>query len=266
VLLAPLCRDLVRSGREPAGARAGGAGLYAAWALASRGADVTLHTPLADRDRDLLDALPRGVRVIVHPSRLTTRFRLEVEADDPDRRRLFLEAASDPIDPSRIGSIESAAHVLLAPLWPSDLDHRLIEWLHALQHPYDLGVQGLVRSADARGAVGLDAGAAPRALPAPRILAGDEREIASLPTRWSAGETITTLGSRGARIELRGVERGIEIPAERAVRTRHAIGLGDTFLAVYGWERSCGVPPPEAGTRAAGAARELLEHGLSWEA
>lgn len=266
ILVAPLCLDRVRVRGESERLRPGGAGLYAAWALTMRGAEVILHSPLAEEDRDLLEALPPGTRVVVHPTRRTTRFRLEVEPDDPDRRRLFLEATADPIDPSLIGSVARASYVLLGPLWPTDLSDRVVRWLRRLERPYDLGVQGLIRSVDAQGAVRLDTSELRQVLPPPRVLAGDEEEIAALRTRWRAAETIATRASRGARIWLRGARGAIEISAAPAMQARHPVGLGDTFLAVYGWERSRGVPPVEAGAHAARASRDLLERGPFWEA
>jgi hypothetical protein len=89
-ILAPLCRDEIAVGGSSPSMRAGGAALYASWALSKLGARVVIHTPLAERDRDLLECLPGEVEVVVHPSRETTFFRIEIEDGDPDRRTLRL--------------------------------------------------------------------------------------------------------------------------------------------------------------------------------
>jgi sugar/nucleoside kinase (ribokinase family) len=263
LLLAPLSRDEVAVGGQLR-VRTGGAGFYAAWALARRGARVTLHTPLAPEDRDLLAALPPEVEVVTHPSRRTTRFRIEVDLERPNDRILRLLAASDPLDPQRIATIEDGSSLLLGPLLPDDLSPALLERLRAAPAPCDLGAQGLVRRIDAQGRVriapldpGLD-------LPRLRALAGDEREWAALPRDIvdRASERIVTLGDRGSRIHLAGSEVPIEIAAAALHGPpREAIGLGDTFLAVYAWSRSSGLDPRDAGRDASAAAAALLEGG-----
>ncbi len=265
LVLAPICRDtVIRGGSRRT--RAGGSGLFAAWALARLGAEVRLHASLAEGDRDLALALPRDhVVLTVHATRETTHFEIEIDPADPDARRIRLRAASDPIDAARIDP-EGCGYVLVAPLLPSDLDAGVLRFLEGCEREVDLGVQGLCRRFAAGGVLSIAAPEAIVALPRFRIIAGDEREIASIPSpmRNRAGEIVTTSGARGARISLSGPPpREIEIPAFRTTRPgREAIGLGDTFLAVYGWWRWKGITPEEAGERAARAAATLLEEGL----
>jgi hypothetical protein len=152
----------------------------------------------------------------------------------------------------------------LGPLLPDDLSPALLERLRAAPAPCDLGAQGLVRRIDAQGRVriapldpGLD-------LPRLRALAGDEEEWAALPRDIVdlASERIVTLGDRGSRIHLAGSEVPIEIAAAALHGPpREAIGLGDTFLAVYAWSRSRGLDPRDAGRDASAAAAALLEGG-----
>ena len=264
LLLAPLCRDRIVDRDATRDERAGGAAIYASWALVARGARVILHTPLAEGDRDLLDALPPGVEVVLHPSRRTTCFEIEIDPLDPGRRRMRLLDASDPLDPSLLRSPPAAEGVLFGPLWPSDLDEPLAARLRGCRLPLDLGVQGLARSTDEAGRVvpGTAAWAA-ALLPRIRILGGDAQEIAGCPTTWEAEETVTTLAERGARIRRRGSDEALVIPAAPAKIHLHPVGLGDAFLAVYSWERSGGADPLTAGARAAEAARDLLEGGLA---
>jgi sugar/nucleoside kinase (ribokinase family) len=305
LVIAPVCRDEIVRGTWDDGARlheerdaartvrSGGAALYASWALVSLGASVVLHTPLADTDRDLLSAFPRGVDLITHPSRETTRFEIRCDPIDTNRRFLTCRAAADPIDPARVDP-RGCSHLLVAPLLPTDLDGPLMEWIRACGIPVDLGAQGICRRIGRDGAIEAGcaikanrtieaAGAArphPTGAPFPplRILAGDEAEIALLPEtlRDAADEIVTTRGDRGAWIDLREEpvlpkrDRQATPPVRRlaiaaippAVPPRAAIGLGDTFLAVYGWARTMGMDPEAGGIAAARAATRLLENGL----
>jgi sugar/nucleoside kinase (ribokinase family) len=276
LLLAPLCRDRIVGADASAQERAGGAGLYASWALVGRGARVALHTPLAEADRDLLQALPPEVEVTVHPTPRTTCFEIAVDPLDAATRSLRLLAASNALDPARIVAWGGAAHVLFAPLWPTDLSEPLAAWLRSCGAPLDVGVQGLVRTLEPWGGApgpGARAGVGPAVrlavapvsearLPRLRVLAGDGEEVAACSRRYRAAETITTRAERGARIAIAGAPEALEIPAAPARAALHPIGLGDTFLAVYGWERTRGAEPRDAGARAAKAARDLLERGL----
>jgi sugar/nucleoside kinase (ribokinase family) len=263
ILFAPLSLDEIVTGGEVR-VRTGGAGFFAAWALARRGVRVTLHTPLAPEDQGLLDTLPPGAEIIAHPSRRTTRFRIEVDPARPNERVLRVLAASDPLDPDRIGAIEGASILFLGPLLPGDLAPAWLDRLRSAPTPCDLGAQGVVRRVDRGGRVRIARPDDAPDLPALRALAGDETEWKALPPALAARapERITTRGDRGATIRLADPEVAIEIPAvPLSAPPREAIGLGDTFLAVYALERSRGSDPRTAGTRAASAAAALLEEG-----
>ncbi len=275
LLLAPLCRDENVGAGGRAIARAGGAGFYASWALAKLGARAILHTPLAERDHDLIRFLPRETEVVIHPSRETTCFRIEVDPRNLNKRSLSLLAASDPLDPTRLHGIEDSAYVFLGPLLPNDLSPALVEALRGTSIPIDLGIQGLVRGVDRSGKITPAAMTGIWGLPPLRVLAGDEAEIAQAAGTSDVGaasraladgfacEVITTRGDRGALIFVRGRGEPLDVPA---VPTRgsamHAVGLGDTFLAVYEWHRHLGENPADAGLCAATAASELLVRGL----
>jgi sugar/nucleoside kinase (ribokinase family) len=275
LLLAPLSRDEILGAGSRSVTHAGGAGLYASWALSKLGARVILHTPLAGKDRDLLRFLPAGVDVVVHPSRETTSFRIELDPGDLNKRILVLLASSDPLDPALLGDLSDSAYVFLGPLLPGDIDGALAAVLRKMAPAIDLGVQGLVRRADRSGLVSPAITAARLDLPPLRVLAGDEREVSLMAggtgeeealrilSEETAMEVVLTRGDRGASIRSRGASRSIEVPAV-ATRGRgaHPVGLGDTFLAVYGWHRHTGATVVEAGARAALAATELLEAGL----
>lgn len=250
---------------------------------------MRLHTPLARGDQDLLQALPAGVEVTVHPSRETTRFRIEADRNDPNRRRITLLAASGPLDPERIGPFGSVAYVLLGPLLPGDAGRELLDLLCASDRPLDVGIQGLVRVVAADGTISLRGPLRTAPLPRLRVLAGDEQEINVLagerdlgaalaglatgqagsgqPTPTGGGqmvaeEIVATRGDRGAWIWLRGATVPIDVPAVPARgAARAAVGLGDTFLAVYGWNRGCGIAPELAASRAAAASSELIGRG-----
>lgn len=275
LLLAPLCRDEIADAQGRTTSRAGGAGLYASWALARLGARAILHTALAERDRDLLQSLPRKTEVVLHPSRETTGFRIEVDPSDPNRRSLTLLAASDPLDPTRLGAIAEAAYAFLGPLLPGDLGGPLADALRGAAIPLDLGIQGLVRRVDESGMITPAALAGSFELPHLRVLAGDETEIAQAAGVWDAAgdprallgrlanEVIVTSGDRGASIFVQGGAKPVEVAAVPPPGpARHPIGLGDTFLAVYGWKRHSGLGPAEAGSIAAAAASDLLARGL----
>lgn len=264
LLLAPLCHDEVIVGGSRI-ERAGGSGLFAATALKRLGARVRLHASLARGDEGLFRSLPaEGILFTPHPSRETTRFEIEMDRKDPNARRIIRRAASDPLDAARIDA-RGCIYVLVAPLLPSDLDSGLIDFLAGCDLPVDLGVQGLCRRIGPDGSISI-APPAPLRLPSLRIVAGDEDEIASIPDeiRRRAAEIVTTHGDRGASIAIRGtIPQEIEIPAILARGgAREAIGLGDTFLAVYGWMRTMGIDPRGAGDEAARAATALLEEGL----
>ena len=185
-LFAPLSRDEIVTG-EGIRVRTGGAGFYAAWALARHGARVTLHTPLAAEDHGLLGTLPPEVEVIAHPSRRTTRFRIEVDLDQPNERILRVLAVSDPLDPERIGSLEKASFLFLGPLLPGDLAPALLERLRSAPVPWDLGAQGLVRRVDPAGRVRIAPPDAAPDLPPLRALAGDETSGMRCPPSWRPG-------------------------------------------------------------------------------
>lgn len=275
MLLAPVCRDEEIAVHGRSIVRAGGAGLYAAWALAKLGARAILHTPLAERDRDLLRFLPEETEVVIHPSRETTCFRIDVDPRNPNERTLALLATSDPLDPGLLCGIEDSAYAFLGPLLPTDLGDPLAAVLRGMTIPIDLGVQGLVRSVDVSGRVDLVPATQIGRLPPLRVLAGDEDEIARAAgssdvdaasralAEKIAREVVVTRGDRGATLILRGESEALEVPAVplRGSAGR-AIGLGDTFLAVYGWWRHLGAGSADAGSRAAIAASELLARGL----
>ncbi len=248
--------------------RAGGAGLYAARALDRLGARVILHTPLAARDRDLLGALPARVRVVEHPSRETTRFRLEFDRARPNERRLFAVSASDPVDADRIGAqaLSEAAWVLLGPLLPRDLPASLLAALTQCGRPLHLGIQGLVRAADPGAVVVPAAYPLVAQLPPLAVLCGDESEVDALagspgapPLAEIASEIVVTRGDHGARIAA-GAGQPVEVAAVPPRRLGgEPVGLGDTFLAVYSWWRRAGRSIEESGREAATAATALLE-------
>ncbi len=271
LLLAPLCRDEIVEPGIPAATRPGGAGYYASWALARLGARVVLHTPLAGKDRDLLRFLPERTEVVVHPSRDTTFFRIETDPNDLNRRTLERLAASDPCDPSLLGGLADAAYLLLAPLLPEDLGRPLMEALQSAPVPIDLGVQGLVREVDSSGRIVAAGAFARAAMPRLRVLAGDEAEIMRFAgigetaaacrslVGGAAEEVIATRGDRGAVILDRGREEPLEIAAVPPPGdARRRVGLGDTFLAVYGWRRHGGAGIEEAGRQAAAAAARVM--------
>jgi sugar/nucleoside kinase (ribokinase family) len=273
LLLAPLCWDEIvdRSGSRKV---PGGAGFYAAHALAKQGARVSLHTPLAERDRSLLAHLPPSTQVVVHPSRSTTRFRIELDPTRPNEREIFLLDRCDRFDSERVVSSLPVGSLLLGPLLPEDLDRGLLSLLRSSGVAVDLGVQGLVRSVDKDGRVVTVHPRNPEISPI-RILSGDVEEILALAgtedidtalgdlSRDAAEEVIATRGDRGASIRLRDSNETIEIPAARPGKPiRHTVGLGDTFLAVYAWKRSQGSPPQAAGRSAAEAAVRLMEEGI----
>ncbi|MBM3286583.1 MAG: hypothetical protein FJY88_04440 [Candidatus Eisenbacteria bacterium] len=280
VLLAPLCVDeiVTRGGQGSVGVRRvapGGVGLYAAWALARLGARVILHTPLARADVGLLSALPPSVEAIVHPTRETTRFRIEIDPGAPDERLLLAIAASDPLDPDRLSGLGESAYILLGPLLPRDLSREISDRLAAGGRPIDLGIQGLVRDVAPDGTVRMKPAMSRPSLQPLRIVAGDEAEVALFSgvsdleaallalVRDSAREAVATAGSKGARIRVRG-ESASHLIAPTPARTGggRPVGLGDTFLAAYGWHRERGQAPQRAGALAASAAAALLEEGL----
>lgn len=273
VLLAPLCRDEIVT---PSGAtsRTGGAGLYASWALTRLGCGVRLHTPLAETDTDLLEALPKDARVTVHPSRATTRFQLTIDPERPDERTLRNTEQSDPLDHYRIVDLDSAAYVLFCPLLPHDLDLGLLGLMCSCPCPIDVGIQGLVRSIDSNGIANVRA-VPLMGLPPIRVLAGDETEITTIAKTddpdlaidsilaKGVEEVVMTRASRGARIGIDAADEILELPALPPRRAAaESIGLGDTFLAVYGWHRHIGNSPADAGKSAATAATRLMEEGL----
>jgi sugar/nucleoside kinase (ribokinase family) len=282
VLLAPLCRDEIVTANSRL-IRAGGAGLYAAWALAGLGARVVLHTPLGPDDEDLLASLPPGVETVTHPSRCTTRFRIEVDPADPDRRRMRVRNASDPLSAIRIGNLRGVSFVVAGPLLPTDWNGSLTAHLDREGAVVHLGLQGFVRRVTGSGALLHRRPVTPVPLPALATLAGDERELrlftgarslahgfrelagssgpgaAARPV--SPREIIATAGAAGATIAVVGGDV-VHIPARRARKVRHPVGLGDTFLAVYAFHRHLGLAPARAGARAAAAAARLLESGL----
>lgn len=255
-MIAPLCRDEIVRG-ESRSVRAGGAGLYMTWALSKLGVRVHLHTPLAESDRDLLDALPSAIEVTVHPSRETMRFRLTLDPHDPDRRSLECQAMGGSLDPAKL-DLSGAGLILLGPLLPTDLSADLCLLLRQATVPIDLGVQGLVRSVAENGSIRLARRVHRADLPPIRILAGDDDEIARVRGIRSR-ETLVTRASRGAVVQLEESEREIVIPpVPLADAPRNPVGLGDTFLAVYSWWRHSGLGVADAGARAAEAASHLL--------
>lgn len=256
LLIAPLCRDEIVRG-EARTTRAGGAALYMARALTRLGAEVRLHAPLADRDRDLLEALPANVEVVIHPARETTRFLLVLDENDPDRRALRCLAEGGTVDAARI-DLDGADIVLLGPLLPGDLPGDLCAALRAARVPIDLGVQGLVRSIAPDGSVRLARRVHRAELPPIRILAGDDGEISRI-RGVRARETVITRASRGAVVQIEELDQDVVIPAAPLRRAPgEAVGLGDTFLAVYSWWRWIGLDVAEAGARAAEAAADRL--------
>ncbi len=255
-MIAPLCRDEIIRGASRI-ERTGGAGLYMARALAKLGARVTLHTPLGDDDRDLIEALPPGIDVTIHPARRATRFRLTLDAQDPDLRTLECTTIGGPFDPGRIEAGD-ADLVLLGPLLPTDLMKDLREKLHRIAAPIDLGVQGMARIVESDGTIRLARRADLGDLPPIRILAGDDEEVARV-RGIRAKEIVITRGSRGAVVQLDEAAPEIVIPPARLdAPPQEAIGLGDTFLAVYAWWRSSGLEAADAGARAAEAAGRVL--------
>lgn len=271
ILLAPLCRDEIVAENRRA-IRTGGAGLYAAWALAGLGARVVLHTPLGPDDEDLLASLPPEVEVVTHPSRVTTRFRLEIDPSDPGRRRMRVRGASDPLSPNRIGGLRGVSFVIAAPLLPTDWNEEIAAHLARADAAVHLGLQGLVRSVTRTGSLLHRRPAAPIPLPPLATIAGDEREVrlfsgarslaAAFRSVAGAREVIATAGASGATIADRGTLAVHAIAARPVRRMKHPVGLGDTFLAVYAYHRHCGSDIAGAGGRAAAAAARLLERGL----
>jgi sugar/nucleoside kinase (ribokinase family) len=190
---------------------------------------------------------------------------------------LVLLDSTDRFEIERIEPSLAADYCLLGPLLPGDLPDDLCRLLRTNRLPIDLGIQGLVRDVYADGTV-VSSPTPAINLPPLRILSGDEKEIAAFAggsdteralrslTEEHAVEAVATRGDRGANISVRGQVRSVEIAAVPAKGSiRHPIGLGDTFLAVYGWERFRGSEVRVAGERAAGAATDLLVNGLADE-
>ena len=195
----------------------------------------------------------------------TTCFRIEIDVARPNERRLIARAASCALDPDRIGPLEDVGVCVLGPLLPGDLSPHLLERLRGSDRFYDIGAQGIVRRIAPDGTIAVGPPDSLPDLPRIGILCGDEEEWAAIPQaiRGQVREGIITQGDRGARILRADGSAPIQVAACALTKPpREAVGLGDTFLAVYAWQRTHGCDVRTSGRLAAAAAAHLLQHGL----
>jgi sugar/nucleoside kinase (ribokinase family) len=249
-LLGNLTRDLFPG--EPA--RAGGAPVHAAAALARLAvpARVYARCALADRDELLRSVSAFSGQVQYVPGTATASFRI---SDQGKRRGMEVLAIGDRWQPSDAPPLPDGVHwIHVAPLLRSDFPAATLALL-ARGRSLSLDGQGLVRPGRL-GALVLNADYDPEALRHVRVLklSEEEAEVLGDPAALPVREVLVTRGPAGATLYADGAAE--DIPAT-AIGGNHT-GTGDAFAVSYVASRSNGLEPGAAARRATAVVGSLL--------
>jgi sugar/nucleoside kinase (ribokinase family) len=248
----------------------GGAAYYSTMVYQRLGMRTAVVTTVAERDRQLLQALEdTGITVFNLPGAATTTFRnIYPVADDPDVRVQRVDAQAGTIAVAALPDVRARIWHL-GPLTSDDVELAMIGHCARLGGLVGMDLQGLTRMV-----VGGEVRASRPArdmghLRDLDVLKADDAEImtytaaatvaAGVPRVRAAGarEVVITHGSAGATIYV--PQGAIAIAAAPPRRMVDATGCGDTFLAAYLARRLTSDDPRDCGEFAAAAAAINIE-------
>jgi sugar/nucleoside kinase (ribokinase family) len=275
LLLGPVTKDtIVRDSKTYR--NIGGAVYYQSTALAHLGADITAMVTISPDDKNLLAYFYPDVRVIPVWTSHTMEFENNYpEKDNPNIRTQQAIIPNNPILPEYLREIEVASYdaFYVLPLCPHDIPLETVRYLASFQKPVFMGVQGYLRHLR-NGQVCLKSWTDFASFaPYTDMLFADDQEAKCMVNRPATDlmsttrdivacgirEAILTSGNKGAVIANRHGEE-CRIPAFVPKTALYPTGLGDTYMAVYTWQRMQGYTPYEAGVWAATAASMKLEY------
>lgn len=132
----------------------GGGVVHGAVTARRLGADASVLTRCAEADRDHFASLREaGVDATFLPSPTSTSIRNEYPTENPDDRRSILISRADPFTAEDIATLRADV-VHLNPLWFGEFPLDLLPRLKRSAHVLGADAQGLLRRADADGALG----------------------------------------------------------------------------------------------------------------
>ena len=264
LVLGAISRDRLARPGSASIEQPGGVVHHAGITLARLGARTRVVTRVKTEDAAelLADLREKGVELQALPSAATTRYLNDYGASPA---RHILESASDPIAGEDLSEGWRAADLIqLGPLHSRDLLPSVAEITTGFK---GIDVQGFFRERGDGGRRTLE-----RFLPHVQVLQTSEDDLdgllqgetlAGFRDRSKLRELIVTRSRRGATVLSDEGEEEISarVQIAGAVDPERLVGLGDTFLATYLFERVSGAGPRAAAERAAAGCTSKIEGG-----
>jgi sugar/nucleoside kinase (ribokinase family) len=247
----------------------GGTSFYFSCALSQMDLSYLLVTTPGDLAGGAVDLIrAKGIRVHTLPAAHTVVFENKYGHNRDHRTQRVLQEAT-PLSLHHLQGVD-ARIFHLGPLLAGDIPEAAIPML-AARGKVSLDVQGYLRKVTEGKVAPIDWESKRDWLPHIHYLKVSEEEMvvltgctdaekgARLLCAWGVQEAIVTLGSRGSVICSE--DQLHHIPAYAPDTTTDVTGCGDTYMAGYLYQRSKGLPVPEAGRFA--AAMATLKIGVS---
>jgi sugar/nucleoside kinase (ribokinase family) len=265
-------KDVITIPGRPVKVQAGGTVHYAAAALQSLGAQVSVVTRVAPQDDQLLNEMrSAGIRVHAIASKTSTVFDNRYEGADLAVRHQKVEAVAESFLPEHVAVAEKAKVYQLGPLTANEMSAEFIAAVAKQGGLLGMDVQGFTRVIkDQRVKLGSCANLRDL-LQHVQVIKADDNEALVLTgekTVESAARALAAMGPKEICITF--ADRGSlildrhgkfhSIPAYPPKQTTDATGCGDTYFASYLYRRMFTEDAEEAGRFASAAASLKLEN------
>ena len=249
---------------------AGGTSFYFAYAINQLPNDVSfsLVTSMDPTETEPAEKMRQaGIDVTLNASRNTVFFE-NIYGENQNERKQRVLAKADPFTIEQLEHVDAKVYHL-GSLLSDDFSNEVVEYL-AKKGKVSIDVQGYLREVRDEKVYPIDWKDKLKVLKNTYYLKVNEiemetitglkdaHEAAKLLHSWGVTEVIITLGSEGSLIYVD--DTFYEIPAYAPHEVVDATGCGDTYSAVYLYQRTLGATPTEAGKFAAAMCTIKLEH------
>ncbi len=261
-----ITKDIVRIKNEKK-ERPGGVVYYSSIALKNLGANVSLITKSAEKNKGLFnDVIKNNISIFYKKSKETTVFE-NIYPEDLDFRIQKVKCVAQPFSTGDIPDIHTK-YFHLGPLTIQDIPLEILKLL-SKKAKISVDIQGFLRKIEKGKVKSIDWEEKDEGLAYINILKTDEieakilsgedtiRKAAVKLSAYGIDEIIITLGSKGSLIYSK--EKFYSIPSFPAKKIVDATGCGDTYMAGYIYKRLKSSGIDESGRFAAATASLKLE-------